>query len=56
MQLVYLPTKSNKATVFTEHHKTREARNLVEQSSTEFGKIATKTNLASKTKGVTPKA
>jgi hypothetical protein len=56
MQLVYVPTKSSKATVFTEHHKTREARNIVEQSFTEFGKIATKNNLTSKTKGVTPKA
>jgi hypothetical protein len=53
MQLVYVLTKSNKATVFTEHHKTREARNLVDQSSTEFGKIGNKNILGNKTNGVT---
>jgi len=53
MQLVYVLTKSNKATVFTEHHKIREARNFVCQSFTEFGKIRNKNILVSNTKGVT---
>jgi len=52
MQLVYVLTKSDKATVFTQHQKTWEARNLVDQSSTEFSKTGNRNVLASKIKGV----